>query len=68
MTAFAVTLMVIAMLMTLGIVAAGVISMARGGAFNQRWANRLMRARVVMQLIALVLFVLAVFLLRQDPS
>jgi formate-dependent nitrite reductase membrane component NrfD len=57
--------MVVAMLMTLGIVFAGIFAMARGGEFNQKWANKLMRARVVMQAIALVMFVLAVYLLKQ---
>ncbi|MBP5859027.1 twin transmembrane helix small protein [Marivibrio halodurans] len=64
MTGFAIFLMVAAMVITLGIVFAGVISMARGGEFNQKWANKLMRARVVMQLFALVMFVFAVYLLR----
>ncbi|MCR9221665.1 MAG: twin transmembrane helix small protein [Alphaproteobacteria bacterium] len=65
MTGFAIFLMVAAMLITLGIVFAGVFSMARGGEFNQKWANKLMRARVIMQFVALMMFVLAVYLLKQ---
>ncbi|MEQ8602266.1 MAG: twin transmembrane helix small protein [Marivibrio sp.] len=64
MTGFAIFLMVAAMVMTLGIVFAGVFAMARGGEFNAKWANKLMRARVIMQFVALLMFVLAVYLLK----
>lgn len=37
---------------------AGLVSMARGGTFNARWSNRLMRARVIAQGAALVLLAL----------
>lgn len=53
-------LMIVAMMATLGVVIIGVISMARGGTFNRRNANRLMRLRVALQAIALLLFVAAV--------
>jgi formate-dependent nitrite reductase membrane component NrfD len=66
MTGFAIFLMVAAMVITLGIVFTGVFAMARGGEFNNRWANKLMRARVVMQLVALVMFVIAVYLLKNS--
>jgi hypothetical protein len=36
----------------------GLAAMARGGAFNARWGNRLMRARVVSQGAALALIAL----------
>jgi len=64
MTGFAIFLMVAAMAITLGIVFAGVFAMARGGEFNAKWANKLMRARVIMQFVALLMFVLAVYLLK----
>ncbi|PZQ46104.1 MAG: hypothetical protein DI551_05705, partial [Micavibrio aeruginosavorus] len=35
-------------------------SMVKGGEFNQKYGNKLMRARVIMQGIALALFALAV--------
>lgn len=56
--------MIVAMLLTLGVVAVGVVSMAKGGAFNERWGNKLMRARILLQLIALVFFALAMFSLK----
>lgn len=66
MAGFAIFLMVAAMVITLGIVFTGVFAMARGGEFNNKWANKLMRARVVMQLVALIMFVLAVYLLKNS--
>jgi len=53
-------LMTIAMLAALGALAIGVLGMAKGGAFNKKYGNRLMQARVVLQAAALGLFVLAV--------
>ncbi len=47
----------------LGALALGILSMARGGSFNARYGNRLMRLRVILQFAALALIVLA-FLLR----
>ncbi len=36
----------------------GVFSMLRGGEFNKRWGNKLMRARVILQAFAVFLIVL----------
>ena len=52
-------LLIIAMVMTLGVLFAGMFSMARGGEFNRKHGNRLMRWRVIMQGIALVILALA---------
>lgn len=38
----------------------GVIGMARGGDFNARYGNKLMRWRVILQGLAIVLFILLV--------
>ena len=38
----------------------GLIGMVKGGEFNQKYGNKLMRLRVTLQGIALGLFVLAV--------
>lgn len=65
MAAFAIFLMIAAMVITLGIVFTGIFAMARGGEFNNKWANKLMRARVVMQGVALLMFILSVYLLKQ---
>jgi hypothetical protein len=38
----------------------GVVGMARGGDFNARYGNKLMRLRVLLQGLAIVLFILLV--------
>ena len=38
----------------------GIISMLRGGDFNKKWGNKLMRARVVLQALAIILILLTV--------
>jgi len=44
----------------------GLFSMARGGAYNQRNANKLMRWRVALQALAILLFVLFMMLYHQS--
>ena len=48
-------LIVIALGATLGVLAAGLVSMFRGGEFNRRHGNKLMRARIGTQLTIVVL-------------
>lgn len=55
-------LIAIAMLITLGVLFTGLLAMARGGAFNDKWANKLMRYRIVCQGIALALFAVALLI------
>lgn len=43
----------------------GLIAMARGGEFNRKYGNRLMRARVALQAAAIVLFLLFVLVASQ---
>ncbi len=45
----------IALAVTLGALVAGVVAMARGGGFNARWGNKLMRLRIVAQGAAVAL-------------
>ncbi len=56
-------LIVIAMLATLGILALGLLSMARGD--SGRRSNKLMQSRVLMQGIALLLFLIFMWLFRR---
>lgn len=51
--------MIIAMLLTLASLVVGLFAMVKGGEFNQKYGNKLMRMRVTMQGIALALFALA---------
>ncbi len=65
MTTILNTLVVIALAGTLAVLFAGVFTMARGGEFSRKWGNKLMRARVVTQGLA-ILLLLALFLLNRD--
>jgi len=65
MSTFFFILMGIAMAMTVIILFTGLIAMARGGTFNDRWGNRLMRWRIMAQAIALILFMIGVYGLKQ---
>jgi len=66
MKTFFFVLVLIAMFITLGVLATGIIGMARGGEFNQKYGNKLMRARIIAQGAALALFALAVLVGSQD--
>jgi hypothetical protein len=54
-------LVVIFALATLGVLIVGVVSMMRGGEFNKRNSNKLMRARVILQGVTLALLALMFF-------
>jgi len=58
--------LLIAMLITLGVLATGIIGMARGGEFNAKYGNKLMRARIIAQGAALAIFALAVLFGAHD--
>ncbi len=58
------TLVVIALIATLVVLLAGVVVMTRGGEANRRWGNKLMRARLAMQALALALL-FALFMLNR---
>jgi len=58
-----IVLAIAAALGTLAILATGLVGMARGGEFNKRYGNKLMRWRVGMQAVAIVFLALA-FLTR----
>ena len=53
MNPLAIVLM-LAMLATAGVLFVGLAGFLHGGAFNERYGNRLMRARVGLQLIAVL--------------
>lgn len=59
MSGFFYIAMIVAMFLTLAVLATGLVSMVKGGEFNQKYGNKLMRARVYMQGAALLLFALA---------
>jgi uncharacterized membrane protein HdeD (DUF308 family) len=54
-----------ACLAVLGVLVVGVGGFARGGAFNKKYANKLMRLRLLLQFIAVVLIVVFVYFTRR---
>ncbi len=58
----------IAVLIVLGILLTGIGGFARGGDFNKKHANRLMRWRIYAQFIAVVLILLFVFIRSQGGN
>jgi hypothetical protein len=49
----------------LAVLIIGIITMLKGGDFNKRWGNKLMRARVALQGLAVILILLTAYLLSQ---
>ena len=54
----------VALAAVLTVLVVGVVGMLRGGAFNRRYGNGLMRLRVILQGVAVALIVIYVFLVR----
>ena len=52
-------LIIAAVAATVLVVTVGLIGMARGGEFNRKYGNKLMRLRLVMQAIAVLLLLVA---------
>jgi hypothetical protein len=61
MNVFFTVCMVIAMVAVLGVLIVGIASMVKGGEFNKKYGNKLMRARVILQGLALAFLALAYF-------
>ncbi len=55
---------VAAMVAALGALLVGVVSMAKGGEFNRKYGNKLMRARVALQGLAILLFIVFMLVYR----
>jgi hypothetical protein len=62
MSGFLVPLLIVAMLATLGVLFFGIITMARGGDFNLKYGNKIMRTRIVLQGVALLIFAIIMVL------
>ena len=57
-------LIIIALIAVLIVLGIGVIAMLRGGNFNRRYGNKLMRLRVLLQALAIILILLFVALFQ----
>ncbi len=58
-------LIVIGLGATLAVLGVGVVAMFRGGEFNRRYGNKLMRARIIVQGATILVLFLAFMLLRE---
>ncbi|MCL4677635.1 MAG: twin transmembrane helix small protein [Alphaproteobacteria bacterium] len=52
-------LMLISLAAVLGVLVTGIVGMVKGGEFNKKYGNKLMRARVMLQGLTLIFFALA---------
>ena len=58
------TILVVFMVATLAVVVIGVITMAVNGKLNKNHSNKLMRIRVLFQAVAILIFVIIIWLAR----
>lgn len=54
MSKIAPIVLVVLLIAVVAVLLIGVVAMARGGAFNTKYGNKLMRARVALQALAIV--------------
>ncbi len=52
----------LSMLAVLGVLFWGIFTMANGGEYNAKWSNKIMRYRVILQGIALLIFVVVLLM------
>lgn len=57
-------LVAVACLTVLGVLVVGVAGFARGGEFNKKYANKIMRLRLLMQFVAVLLILAFVYFAR----
>ncbi len=55
-------IIIAALALVLGVLIVGILGMAKGGEFNKKYGNKLMRLRVIFQFVALALILLAAYL------
>ena len=55
-------LIVVALLLTLGVLGTGIWSMGHGGEFDKKHSTQLMFARIVMQALTVLLLFIAIFI------
>jgi hypothetical protein len=58
-------LMFVAMGLTLLVLFVGLFSMVRGGEFNKKYGNKLMRLRVLFHAIAIAIFAIVLYFAKQ---
>jgi len=58
-------IVVVACFAVVGVLMVGIVGFAKGGAFNKKYANKIMQLRILMQFVAVLLILLFVWLSRQ---
>ncbi len=58
MSTVLIVFLLLAMAATVGALVWGLLAMARGGEFNAKWSNTMMRYRILFQFVAIVVFVI----------
>ena len=58
-------IVVLAIISVVVVLAIGLVGFAAGGEFNRKYANKMMRLRIVFQAIAVVLILLMIYLRSQ---
>jgi ABC-type methionine transport system permease subunit len=61
MSTVIITLLAVTLVAIVAVLLTGIIGMGRGGDFNAKYGNKLMRARVVLQGLAIVLFLILIW-------
>ena len=61
------TILVASLVIVAGILGWGVLTMARGGTYNEKNSNRIMRYRIIFQALALVVILILMWL-RKDGN
>ena len=56
-----ITLLAITLAAIVVVLLTGIIGMGRGGDFNAKYGNKLMRARVILQGLAIILFLILIW-------
>lgn len=59
MSGFLTICLALAVLSVVAVLVIGIVSMVKGGEFNKKYGNKLMRARVILQGVALAMLALA---------
>ena len=61
MNAFLYICLALALFSVVAVMVMGIISMTKGGEFNKKYGNKLMRARVILQGVAIALVAIVLF-------
>tara|TARA_B100000965_G_scaffold138525_1_gene115317 strand:+ start:50 stop:253 length:204 start_codon:yes stop_codon:yes gene_type:complete len=56
----------ISLLAVLGVLATGIYAMFKGGDFNKKYSNKLMRLRITLQFVAIVIIMSALYFATND--